>query len=262
MRDDDQNIENSRPAGYVGLIPAAGFGSRLPGIENAKEMLAVGNHSRPVIGHLLDIMAHAGIQDVTIVLRPQKTDLESYLRSNAWEHMRLNLKFTPGTEGVPETVALGLEGLGNRNVAFGFPDILFMPNDAMKMMMQKLEAGNSPAILGLFPTASPEKSDMVKTDRLGNVVDIEIKPTRTELDLTWILAAWKPSFSRYLTSRLHVDSAPSNGSKTPLPARHLGEIFNSAIRDGIPFDTIIFKDGASLDIGTPDDLALAHSWTF
>jgi len=262
VRDDDQNLENSRPAGYVGLIPAAGFGSRLPALENAKEMLAVGNDSRPVIGHLLDIMADADVQDVTVVLRPQKTDLTSYLRSDLWEHMQLDLKFTPGTRGVPETVALGLEGVEHRHVAFGFPDILFKPNDALAIVMQELEAGNSQAVLGLFPTGSPEKSDMVKTDRLGNVVDIEIKPKRTRLDRTWILAVWKPSFSRYLISKVRGDSALANDPNALLRTAHLGQVFKSAISDGMRFGTMTFEHGASLDIGTPDDLALARSWTF
>ncbi|MGI9260694.1 MAG: nucleotidyltransferase family protein [Woeseiaceae bacterium] len=262
MCDDDQNIENSRPTGYVGLIPAAGFGSRLPALQNAKEMLAVGDENRPVIGHLLDIMAGANVKDVTVVLRPQKTDLTTYLGSDLWAHMQLDLKFTPGTGGVPETVALGLEGVEHRHVAFGFPDILFKPIDALTTMMLKLEAGNSQAVLGLFPTGSPEKSDMVKTDKDGTVVDIEIKPAQTELDRTWVLAVWKPSFSRYLINKVRIDSDALDDSNALPDTDHLGQVFQSAIGDGMPIGTVIFQHGSSLDIGTPDDLALARSWTF
>ncbi len=262
MFDDDQNIENSRPTGYVGLIPAAGFGSRLPALENAKEMLAVGDNSRPVIANLLDIMAGAGIQDVTIVLRPQKTDLTNYLQSDVWGHLQLDLKFTPGTGGVPETVALGLEGIEKRDIAFGFPDILLKPKGALTTMMQKLEAGNSQVILGLFPTGSPEKSDMVKTDEKGTVIEIEIKPARTKLDLTWLLAVWKPLFSRYLVNTIWSSCTATGDSSSPHGTAHLGQIFQSAICAGIPFGTVSFEYGASLDIGTPDDLVLARTWRF
>jgi len=273
--DDDQNLENSGPAEYLGLIPAAGLGSRLPANNNAKEMLAVGIDGRPVIGHLLDIMCCAGIHDVAVVLRPQKTDLASYLKSRLWEHMHLDLRFTPGTSGVPETVALGLENLGlenpglekldfedihHRPIAFGFPDILFEPNHALSTIMEKLDTGDSQAVLGLFPTDSPEKSDMVGIDKHGNVAEIEIKPSRTQLDLTWILAVWKPSFSRYLLRKMRTDPAPANEPEVMPNAAHLGQVFQAAINEGMQIGTVSFEQGSSLDIGTPDDLALAQAW--
>jgi NDP-sugar pyrophosphorylase family protein len=128
-------------------------------------------------------------------------------------------------------------------------------------MMENLASGDSHAVLWLFPTGSPEKSDMVKTDKQGNVADIEIKPRQTELDLTWILAVWKPSFSRYLLSKLRVDPVPIDEPDVLPNADHLGQVFKAAINDGMQIGAVSFEHGASLDIGTPDDLALAQSWT-
>ena len=102
--------------------------------------------------------------------------------------------------------------------------------------------------------------DMVRMRDDGVVTRIDIKPAETALRLTWILAAWKPTFSRYLLrliaeprSRLN-DLAPEAGGS------HLGHAFQLAMTDGLVIEAVPFADGRSLDIGTPDDLRRAGDW--
>jgi len=234
---------------YVALLPAAGVGSRLPDRQGSKELLRVGSGhdgGKPVISHVLGCLGHAGIRDVIVVLRDGKQDIFEYLTSSEWGHFRFAFEFTPGTSGVPETVALGLGGIQARSVVFGFPDILFEPRDAVVRLTERLENSTADVVLGLFPTGTPSKMDMVATDESGCVTEIEIKPDATTLDLTWILAAWRPSFSAYL-------AANHQGN-------HLGDVFQLAMADGLQIESEPFVEGRSLDIGTPDDLDRAKTW--
>jgi len=234
---------------YVALLPAAGIGSRLPNRQGSKELLRFGGGTEdgdPVISHVLGCMDLAGINNVIVVLRDEKKDIFEYLTSSEWSHFKFAFEFTPGTSGVPETVALGLGGTQARSVIFGFPDILFEPRDAFVRLIERLDKSGADVVLGLFPTGNPSKMDMVATDESGCVTEIEIKPDATTLDLTWILAAWRPSFSAYI-------AANHEGS-------HLGDIFQLAMADGMQIESEPFIEGRSLDIGTPDDLDRARTW--
>ncbi|MGI9205098.1 MAG: hypothetical protein ACR2Q3_13870 [Woeseiaceae bacterium] len=260
MPGDDRKIEKSGLKRYVGLIPAAGFGARLPDRKAAKEMLAVGHSRTPVIEHLLHCMEVAGLREVAIVLRPEKRDLTDFLQHEKWQHMLFHLRFTPGTSGVPETVSLGLEDLEECSIVFGFPDILFEPGHAVHALTDCLEEGDADIVLGLFPTGSPDKSDMVKTNKGGNVIDIEIKPRGTKLDLTWILAAWRPTFSRYLIDLLQHDGDRLRRFAASSDDQQLGQVFLLAMADGLKIQSVAFTNGRSLDVGTEDDLRLAQAW--
>lgn len=244
-------------------MPAAGEGSRLPGRDRSKELVLFGRNQgsrRPVIAHLLRSLRTAGILRAIVVIRSGKWDIPDYLSTDEWSEMDFTYKVTRGTSGVPETVALGLREAGARNIVFGFPDILFDPADPFPAMIERLEAGRADVVLGLYPTKSPHKMDMVQVRGDGVVTRIDIKPAETTLMLTWILAAWKPTFSRYLTdmiahkqSRLDELASGSGGS-------HLGHAFQLAMSDGLAIEAVSFGDGRSLDIGTPDDLRRAGDW--
>ena len=249
MKGQNHVMEESGPSGYVAVVPAAGAGTRLPDRELSKELMPYGrpdSGGKPVISHLLRCLGQAKIDDMIIVMRDDKTDIAEYLAGSEWNDKRFQLTMTPGTSGVPETVALGVRDAGARNVAFGFPDILFEPQDAFVTLRHQLNNSEADIVLGLFPTDTPEKMDMVATDDQGHVTDIQIKPSTTALDLTWILATWTPRFSTFLIEN-------HNGS-------HLGHAFQLAMADGFTIDTVSFRDGRSLDIGTPDDLARARQW--
>ena len=263
MNQRDQHLENMPDSEYVALLPAAGIGSRLPDRPMSKELLRFGNMEEdgsPVISHVLSCMRLAGIVDVTVVLREGKQDIRDYLAGSDWNDINFTFKITPGTSGVPETVALGLDDVQERSVVFGFPDILFEPRDAFVKLIHRLEKSGADVVLGLFPTDRPQKMDMVETDNAGRVIDIQIKPSATALDRTWILAVWRPSFSAYLyklvrgsAMRLADIAANSDGS-------HLGHVFQLAMADGFRIDSESFGDGRVLDIGTPDDLRRARTW--
>jgi len=257
---DEQFLKYSGPSAYVGLVPAAGVGSRLPALKSSKEMLPV-NGARgkkwPVIAHLISNLHRAGVTEVRVIMRQEKQDLADYLAGEEWHHVQFDNRTTRGTSGVPETVALGLDDARDRRIAFGFPDILFEPGDAYRIMMQRLEDSEAEVVLGLFPTDSPGKMDMVAVDQDGRVTDIEIKPKHSSLTLTWIIAVWEPTFSSYLCELQCQNSSRISGHTGNI---HLGHIFQLAIADGLQISSASFPQGRALDIGTPDDLERAKSW--
>ena len=249
MKGQNHVMEDSPRSEYVAVIPAAGAGTRLPDRELSKELLPYGSPEtgrKPVISHLVECLGQAHINDMIVVLRNDKTDIVDYFRGPESGDHNFQITTTPGTSGVPETVALGLRDAGARNVAFGFPDILFEPRDAFVSLRQQLDNSAADVVLGLFPTDTPEKMDMVATDGQGHVTEIQIKPESTQLEVTWILAAWTPRFSAFL-------SANCDGN-------HLGNAFQLAMAAGFTIDSVTFSNGRSLDIGTPDDLVRADTW--
>jgi len=249
MKGQNHVMEESVRSGYVAVIPAAGAGTRLPDRELSKELmpyLSPDQVAKPVISHLLHSLGRANVDDTIVVLRDNKQDIVEYLAGPEWGNKHFRFTMTPGTSGVPETVALGIRDAGERNVAFGFPDILFEPQDAFVALMHRLDNSEADIVLGLFPTDTPEKMDMVATDSRGRVTGIEIKPGSTSLELTWVLATWTPRFSAFLEDNHE--------------GHHLGHAFQLAMAQGMAIDAVAFDDGRSLDIGTPEDLARAMSW--
>ena len=259
MPADDQNIEKPGPSAYVGLIPAAGTGSRLADAGLSKEMQPLGSSGRPAIAHLLACLQLAGIRKTVVVTRPAKTALLAFLAGEEWTDMDLNTITTPGTAGVPQTAGIGLDAIAGQRVLFGFPDILFEPRDAFRTLRARLDAGDADVALGLFPTPNPSRSDMVGTDDRGFVREIQIKPATTRHTLTWIIAAWMPDFSRYLKDAV-TDPARLLGHVSNRDDQQMGQVFQLALEDGVRIATVPFRHGQSLDIGTPGDLERAKSW--
>ena len=263
MSGENYAMANPVASEYVALVPAAGTGSRLPNRKLSKELLpfgSAGSGTKPVISHLLNCIGSAGIRNVIVVLRRGKWDIPDYLTGDEWKHLQFSYKITAGTSGVPATAALGIEGFESRNVVFGFPDILFAPEDAIDRLIRRLRDTSADVVLGLFPTDNPGKMDMVELDDNGKVSAIEIKPMRTRLELTWILAAWTPRFNSYIQQmvnefpqKLHALAGSPGGG-------HLGHLFQLALSDGMKIESEWFSEGRTLDIGTPEDLALARSW--
>ena len=117
-------------------------------------------------------------------------------------------------------------------------------------------------MLGLFPAHQSQKMDMVELDADGRVREIQIKPIRTKLRLTWIIAVWNSVFTRFMHD--YVTHTLKKNEK--IKARNIGEemhevflgdVIQEAIHSNLEIDNILFTDGKYLDIGTPEDMAKA-----
>jgi glucose-1-phosphate thymidylyltransferase len=220
----------------VGVIPAAGYATRLQPRPESKEMLSVGG--RPVMDYLVDRLRVAGCSELRVVTRPEKEDVIAHAK-------RLGAAVILG---YPRTVSAsfvaGMDDLSEQDIILiGFPDTLWEPEDGYRQLMRALEEGCDVA-LGLFKIDASDlrRSDVVVLGgQSGQIAGIDIKPTQPRSEWIWGCAA---AHTRTLAG-LHQTEWP-------------GEYFDSLCRTGHDVRGIPLSD-VWLDVGTEAALNRANS---
>jgi len=223
----------------TGILPAAGYATRLAGLVNgSKELLTVAG--RPVIEHSAAAMQSSGVDEVRVVTRPAKQDLSTYARSRGWTVITAE----PPTAAA--SVLLGLDGLPqDAAVLVAFPDTVFDAADPFNLLLQQL-TGDVDAVLGLFHSPVPSAGDVVDVDwtpgpssagsRVGVVRRVEPKLADPTTDLIWSLLAAR---RRALDGLEHVSE--------------VGHLLDELAQTGRVRGVLL--PGRLLDIGTPAGLA-------
>jgi glucose-1-phosphate thymidylyltransferase len=205
--------------------------------------------------YLLESLRRAGVERTYVVLRKGKWDIPAYLGDGAQAGCRLAYLIVDQTPGVPFTVDAAYPYVRSSRVAFGFPDIIHEPESAHQRMVEQLERGGTDVVLGVFPVHRCEKMDMVELDAKGRVLSVVIKPARTELRYTWILAVWNPTFTEFLHTFVARERDRDNGAKAGDRSElFMGNVLQAALEAGMQMETVLFNKGSYLDIGTPEDL--------
>lgn len=246
----------------IGLIPAGGRAARLAPLPCSKELYPVGFRSveggdfRPkVVGHyLLEKMQQAGASKAYIILREGKWDIPAYwgdgtLVGLPLAYLMMNLPY-----GAPYTLDQAYPFARQANIVFGFPDILFQPDDAFSRMFTHQAETGADVVLGLFRADRPHKMDMVEFDDHRRVRRIVIKPQQTTLIYTWIIAVWTPTFTEFMHQFL---AQKLNDDTIGAQEIFVGHVIQAAIDAGMKVESITFAEGRYIDIGTPEDLAIA-----
>ncbi|NEQ69509.1 MAG: dTDP-glucose pyrophosphorylase [Symploca sp. SIO2D2] len=255
----------------IGLLPAAGHGTRISPLPMSKELYPIGfrlvepDHSlrSKVVGHyLLEKMHLAGISKAYVVLRSGKWDIPNYFQDGAMLNMDLGYLIMRLPFGVPYTLDQAYPFVKEALIAVGFPDIICQPDDIFIKLLARLRASNSEVVLGLFPTDYPQKVGVVDFDQEGRVYQILEKSNRTDLPYMWGVAVWTPVFTNFMHEYLakrESQKLQSNGKNNPQLQRELplGDVIQAAIDVGLPVEAEVFADGEYLDIGTPEDLVRA-----
>jgi len=255
----------------IGLLPAGGQATRIAPLPCSKELYPVGfwpvgkdRSLRPkvVCHYLLERMRLTGVTKAYIVLRQGKWDIPAYLGDGTMLNMHLAYLMMRLPFGAPYTLDQAYPFVQDALVVFGFPDIIFQPDDAFAQLLAWQAAAEADIVLGLFPAYQPQKMDMVELDDDGRVRQIVIKPHQTHLCYTWIIAVWTPVFTRFMHEYLATiqkaneqDAVDNNASEQR--ELFVGDIIQAAIHDGLQVDAFLLPDGTYLDIGTPDNLVKA-----
>jgi glucose-1-phosphate thymidylyltransferase len=246
----------------VGLVPAGGQATRIAPLPCSKELYPIGFRSTDaghglqtkVVSHyLLEKMRLAGITKAYIVLRPGKWDIPAYFGDGLFLNMHLAYLMTRSPLGVPYTLDQAYPFVEDAMVAFGFPDILFQPDDAFIQLLSRQRTNDADVWLGLFPTDLPENEDLVDVDEKGRVREIVIKPQRMRLCYTWGIAVWTPVFTEFLHEYVSARQDPLSGSRE-LTA---GDVLQAAIENHLRVDAVPVSKDPYLDIGTPERLLKA-----
>ena len=165
----------------VGLIPAAGYATRLGLGGGSKEALEV--RARPVLDYLVERMRRAGCDEIRLVTRPEKRDVAELARARGAEVV------LGRPESVGASLLLAVDGLDpDTRVVFGFPDTIWEPVDGFVPLLERLRP-DVDLVLGLFRTPDLTRSDVVSLDEAGLVTGVQVKPERPASELVWGCAA-------------------------------------------------------------------------
>ena len=256
----------------VGLIPAAGMATRLQPFPCSKEVYPVGfvrdeksGLPRPKVAaqYLLEKFRAAGITKAFLVIKDGKWDIPHYFREGNLVGLSLAYVVIAGSLGPPDTLDRAFPFIEQNRVAFGFPDILFGPDDAYVRLIARQEQTGADVVLGLHEIEDPRVWDMVDSDAAGRVLDLVMKPASTKLTHGWCCAVWTPQFSAFLHSFLRSEETSRNldrlASKANDPGGDLavGVVLHAALKAGLSIQRVTFPGERYLDIGTPENLAKA-----
>jgi NDP-sugar pyrophosphorylase family protein len=252
----------------VGLIPAAGRGKRIAPLPCSKELYPVGfrpdQHGdlRPEVAstHLLEKFRRAGITRTFIILRDGKWDIPAYYRDGRALGLNLAYVVIDGSIGPPDTLDRASPFIATQTVAFGFPDILFGPDDVFVRLLEHLRRSRTEIVLGCFPGDDVQQLDMLDIDEHGRIRAIDLKPQSSSLRFTWICAVWSPAFSRFMHETVereratHAQNAQAFRGIDPQGDVPMGAVIRAAIDKGLNVHGVTFPDQRFIDIGTPENL--------
>jgi glucose-1-phosphate thymidylyltransferase len=165
----------------VGVIPAAGYATRLQPLDCSKEVYPI--HGRPVMDFLVERMRRGGCSELRVVTRPEKRDVVDYARAVG---ARV-IEDQPSSPGA--SLIAGLEDLAEDDlVLFGYPDSIWEPADGFRPMVDLVAAGTVIA-LGLFRTEQVDRPDVVTLSDSGIVTAIDVGSEEPPSNLMWGCAA-------------------------------------------------------------------------
>jgi glucose-1-phosphate thymidylyltransferase len=220
----------------VGVIPAAGYGTRLQPRNCSKEVYRIGG--RPVMDYEIERMRQAPCSELRVVTRPEKRDvIEHAARQGA-----VVVEAHPPSLG--QSYFAGLRDLPDEDVALlGFPDSIWEPVDGYRIVLEFFRTGDWDVALGLLPAPDMSREEPVIFDReSGRVSRLEFKPERPSADRTWACAV-----------------APARVLRGLEQHDEPGIYFNSLCPTGRVGAIPLPGDGMFLDMGTPKGLEHAMS---
>lgn len=234
----------------IGLIPAAGKGVRL-GLPYPKELYPIirSNHYKPIAQFVVQNLTEAGIEHIVIVVNETKHQLMGYFGDG--HRFGCNISYVVqeahgnGNHSTSPGLAHALDSAYHltrgKTVFFGMADTIMQPTN---LFAQALEAApDADVILALWTTERPEKFGMVRRNGNGRVLEIIDKPTETDLSEMWGGIIWRERFTEHLHTCVREKGISD-----------FAYIMNSAIADGMCFQSAHFRDGAYIDLGTYEEI--------
>jgi len=242
----------------VGIVPAAGKGSRLAPFPCPKELFPVGyqdfevngvHQKRPkvVSQYLIENIIDAGARRILFIVGDGKSDILKYYGNGSKFGIDIAYLYQEELSGMPGALNLAAPWTKDATVIFGMPDTIIEPSNAFSKLIEFHKKSDAVLTLGLFRTSTPGKFGMVETDADHNVIYTVDKPAATTLSNMWGCACWSPVFTELLSEFLQKNKY--TGKEIVL-----GDVFNYALEKGLCVKGLLFDDGQYIDIGTTDEL--------
>jgi glucose-1-phosphate thymidylyltransferase len=251
----------------VGLIPAGGHATRISPLPCSKELFPVGwrrdkdGNLKPkvVSQYLLDRYRSAGVTKTYFILRKGKWDIPQYYGHGESEDMDIAYLIMNHPHGHPFTLDQAYPFIKDNLVAFGYPDILFEPEDAFATLTDHLFRTESDVVLGVFPIRADQRWDICSFGTDGHIDVVAVPdPPPTLQRLGWSIAVWTPAFSKFMHEFL--GDAIGNHQFTAHDGKEyvMNHVFQAAIDKLLRVEHVVFDKGVVRDIGTPAELIAAQ----
>lgn len=170
----------------MGIIPAAGAGSRIQPLAFSKELLPVGarieDHvarPRAVGEYIVERLILGGADRLCFVVGPEKSDLMSYFGARV-EGVPVCYVVQPKPAGLCDAIFCATPFMDEDESALvGLPDTVWFPVQALGDLPDDVLS------FVLFPVARPDLFDAVVLDARSEVRNIEVKMTRPSTSWIW-----------------------------------------------------------------------------
>jgi glucose-1-phosphate thymidylyltransferase len=225
----------------LGIIPAAGAGTRIQPLAFSKELLPVGTRTeqgierpRAVSEYLIERLIAAGATRLCFVISPGKSDILGYFGGQV-DGVPVCYAVQESPEGLCDAIFCARPFMRpDEAVLVGLPDTIWFPRAGLR------DLPDDQLSFLLFPVDQPHLFDAVSCDDGGAVKRIEVKQPRPSS--SWIWGAWKapgPIFEALW--RLWIE----RGRQDP----YIGTLVNAFIDQG--GRAVGVKTGSSyVDVGT------------
>ncbi len=233
---------------HKAVILAAGRGTRMGEItaELPKPMLPV--RGRPILEHVLDALASAGVQEFLVVTGYRGDAIQDH-----FSHWRLPIEFRvqDPVDGTGTAARLAREFVAQDSFHLAFGDILCPPADYARCAAILEENSGTMAVLGVKDVEDPWRGAAVYVDPTGVITKVIEKPPKGTSTTRWNSAglyAMQPIVFRYI-------------ERIELSARNeyeLTSIFDMMLADGLEL-RMAPVEGEWRDIGYPADLDAVNS---
>ena len=253
----------------IGLIPAGGSAKRMGKLACSKEIFPVGfdsnGYPKAISQHLLEKYQAAACKKVFFILREGKWDIPSYYGDGQDLEMDFGYLMLRHLYGVPYTIDQAYPFVKDARIMLGFPDMIYEPADVFAQLVDFHQSSQADLVLGLYQVENEyeaSKSDMVAWDeQTDQIIDIQIKPAKTDRRFAWTNMVWGPSFTEFLHIFIKNDLAQRLQDPS-LPEIHLSEIMLAAIKAGLSIKVKSFGQHSFLDVGTTPSMQKAWRRSF
>jgi glucose-1-phosphate thymidylyltransferase len=251
----------------VGLIPAGGQATRLSPLPCSKELVPIGwqademgKMSPKVVSHfLLDKYKKAGIRKTYFILRKGKWDIPQYYGDGAMVDMDLAYLIMNLPHGHPFTLDQAFPFIKNNLVAFGYPDVLFEPEDAFSHLIRKQAETKASVVLGIFPIRPDQRwKDILSFGENRKIQTIALsEPSAADQRVGWSIALWTPEFSLFMHKFLLETVKQNRFTASDGKEYTMNHVLQAALDKGLSMEAVVFDSGFVLVVGTPVDLFAA-----
>lgn len=252
----------------IGLIPAGGHATRISPLPCSKELFPIGwrqddaGNVKPkvVSQYLLERYRRAGINQAYFILRKGKWDIPQYYGHGEMVNMDIAYLIMNHPHGHPFTLDQAYPFTKDSLVAFGYPDILFEPEDAFVTLTDYLHKTKADVALGVFPIRKDQRWDICTFGADGriNVVALPDPPDSVQR-LGWSIAVWTPTFSRFMHEYLATSIRNKQFVARDGKEYVMNHVFQAAIDHKLRVEHLVFDGGYVRDIGTPSELIAAQA---